>query len=213
VNPAAGSLVQGTTNVLNYTRAYYDLEGLTTKVRSANQKITNVYKDYEDLGFNNVERVINVAGAFVIIALVVIAILAFLHLLYFADSVRDKILFHLGMTVLRVILLGLAFIVLVGSLVAFLAFLGITDAFDEDITNCTAGYCRKFIDSTKRDNVGTSVDALGVTFYISETISWGAEGGWYLVLACIPLSLFLLVGIFLNKFPIPIDSIRTGEAL
>jgi len=90
--------------------------------------------------------------------------------------------------------------------IAFLAWTGITQAFASDIPNCVSGPCLKFVDSE------TSVTVTGgVT--ITRDIAWGPTAGWYLALACIPVSIVFTIIVTLNKYPIPIDSIGTGEAL
>ena len=43
---------------------------------------------------------------------------------------------------------------------------------------------------------------------------WVPQAGWYVVLSSIPVALVLLVVVFINKFPLPIDSeASSGEAL
>merc|ERR1711881_603781 len=116
------------------------------------------------------------------------------------DSLRNKFLFWVGMGTMRIIVIVTVFLILVSSIIAFLGFLGITAAFDSDNPNCQHGPCRKFIDSP----------ATKTTHQVQE---WGASVGWYLTLGCIPVSIILLIVTVLNKFPIPVDSVGSGEAL
>jgi hypothetical protein len=82
-----------------------------------------------------------------------------------------------------------------------------TGAFLEDNPMCTQGPCRRFQD-TIRQELGTSN---GVSTAL--VLDWGAESGWYIDLACIPLSIVLLIVTLFAKFPIPIDSVAAGESL
>jgi hypothetical protein len=205
-----------TTTTLNYTRRYYDLQGLTNTMKSTTGTETSRFSDHNDDN-SNVWSIFKLCEAFVIIGLVLSGLLAFFLALCFADSVRNKLLFWAGMNVLRISLMVVGILVLISSTIAFLGFLGITDAFDEDIPNCTLGYCRKFIDSQKNEMGIQMVQVSGATaaanYAITATTSWGAEAGWYLVLATVPMAILLIILVVLNKFPIPIESVGSGEAL
>ncbi len=48
---------------------------------------------------------------------------------------------------------------------------------------------------------------------MNSNMTWGPAAGWFLFLACIPLSLLLTIVAGLNNYPVPIDSLGSGEAL
>merc|ERR1711881_734547 len=107
--------------------------------------------------------------------------------------------------------LAQAFTLIPLLLVGILLLIHILYFFDEDNSTCSIGPCQKFTSSVQTEAGNESVD--GVNSRITLTTSWGPEAGWYLVLASIPISLFGLIVVVLNKFPIPVDSMGTGEAL
>merc|ERR1711991_216369 len=197
--PVDSSDVQVSSQTLNYTKLFFDFEGQTQQIKDASARVTNT------------EDVFQLAQAFTLIPLLLVGILLLIHILYFFDAVRNKVLFWVGLTSLRVILVVTLVLIVVAEAIAFLGFLGITDAFDEDNSTCTIGPCQKFTSSVQTEAGNESVDS--VNSRITLTTSWGPEAGWYLVLASIPVSLFGLIVVVLNKFPIPVDSMGTGEAL
>jgi len=209
--PVDSSDVQVGSQTLNYTKLFFDFEGQTQQIKDGSARVTNTFTSYGDLGASNVEDVFQLAQAFTLIPLLLVGILLLIHILYFFDAVRNKVLFWVGLTSLRVILVVTLVLIVVAEAIAFLGFLGITDAFDEDNSTCTIGPCQKFTSSVQTEAGNETVDS--VNSRITLTTSWGPEAGWYLVLASIPCSLFGLIVVVLNKFPIPVDSMGTGEAL
>merc|ERR1712167_296312 len=159
--PVDSSDVQVGSQTLNYTKLFFDFEGQTQQIKDASSRVTNTFTSYGDLGASNVEDVFQLAQAFTLIPLLVVA-----------------------------------------EAIAFLGFLGITDAFDDDNSTCTIGPCQKFTSSVQTESGNETVDS--VNSRITLTTSWGPEAGWYLVLASIPVSLFGLIVVVLNKFPIPV---------
>merc|ERR1712146_872462 len=124
--------------------------------------------------------------AFVIIGVVLSALLTFTLSLCFFDGLRNKFLFWIGMGTLRIVVI-------------------VTAAFESDGgSSCNYGPCRKFMSPSSRTNAGANLD---------EVQEWGAREGWFLTLATIPISILLLIVVVLNKFPIPVDSVGSGEAL
>merc|ERR1711959_331643 len=122
--------------------------------------------------------------AFVIIGVVLSALLTFTLSLCFFDGLRNKFLFWIGMGTLRIVVIA---------------------AFESDGgSSCNYGPCRKFMSPSSRTNAGANLD---------EVQEWGAREGWFLTLATIPISILLLIVVVLNKFPIPVDSVGSGEAL
>ncbi len=74
-----------------------------------------------------------------------------------------------------------------------------------------SGPCNKFVDS-QTTSLGTYTH-LGAVYNMNQSMNWGPAAGWFLFLACIPLSLLLTIVAGLNNYPVPIDSIGSGEAL
>jgi hypothetical protein len=208
---SSGSSVQVGSQTLNYTKFFFDFEGQTKQVRDQSKRVTNTFTSYSDLGITNVEAVFSLSQAFVLLGLLVAGVLALLHVMYFFDGVRNKVLFWIGLTPLRVVLILLIVLVLVSEAIAFLGFLGITKAFDADNADCTIGPCQKFTDSVTTQ-LGTQV-VDGASTLVTQTTQWGPDAGWYVVLASLPVTLISLIVVVLNKFPIPVDSMSTGEAL
>jgi hypothetical protein len=208
---SSGTEVQVGSQTLNYTKFFFDFEGQTMQVRSENKRIVNTFTSYDDLGISAVEGVFRLSQAFTLLALLLAGILALLHILYFFDAVRNKILFWVGLTTLRVILIVLIILVVVCEAIAFLGFLGIQEAFESDNADCTIGPCKKFSDSVSTE-IGTRT-INSASSLVTQTSSWGPDAGWFVVLASIPITLLVLIVVVLNKFPIPVDSMATGEAL
>jgi len=186
--------------VLNSTSYLYSLQGITTKVVSNSQVETNSFNFYVDASARF--SIVKLSQAFTLIALIVSALLAVVLTLNFFASFRDKLIFTIGATLLRNIIVVSGILIVISVVIAFLAWTGITQAFATDIPNCISGPCLKFVDSET-----------SVTGTITRDLSWGPAAGWYLVLACIPVSILFTIIVTLNKYPIPIDSIGTGEAL
>merc|ERR1711981_423867 len=161
---------------------------------------------------SDVRNVFKTSQAFVIIALVIAFVLSVLLSLFFFDRIRNKFIFSFGMSVTRVFVAVLALLAAISTTIAFLVFLGVTQAFEEELTTCTEGPCRAFIDTIRTEGLKDTND--NVEYDLIRTQQWGPECGWYLTLAAIPTSVLLLAVVVLNKFPLPIDSeASSGEAL
>jgi hypothetical protein len=203
------------TYTVSYTRECYDLEGVTSTMKATSSSTeTSTFKQYQSS--TSVWSVFKLCQAFVLIGLLTAALLSFFLVLCFANALRNKLLFLLGMNVLRIVLFLIAALILISVIIAFLGFLGITTAFNDDTPSCVRGTCQRFSDSVKTTLPGTtSTQVAGVArnLALTQSTSWGAHAGWFLVLACIPLAIFLAIIVVLNKFPIPVDSVGSGEAL
>jgi len=103
------------------------------------------------------------------------------------------------------------------EIVAFLAFLGISDKIASDSPNCLSGPCQKFADTVTtqlgKSEITISGEVLDVKVSLQQIATWGPTAGWYLVLATIPLTVLATIIVVINRFPIPVDSLGTGEAL
>jgi len=189
----------------NYTRVYYDLNGFT-KVQAVTGTVSNTFSSYDKSNLNYVYVLVKLVQAFVLIALVFSLVVATALALFLFDSVRNKILFAIGTKVARIVIALGALVVLISTIIAFLAFLGFTNSLNLDVANCVEGPCKFFAHSTT-----TTPDP---TTGVSQTETWGPAAGWWIDLATIPVALLLLVVVIVNKFPLPIDSeASSGEAL
>jgi len=204
-----------TTFALNRTKTCYDLEGASTDIYSAVVGTAHIasFKEYDSS--SSVWSTMKLCRAFTLIALILSGLLMIFLLVCFADTVRNRLLFSCGMNVLRLVLLLISLIILVSLIIAFLGFLGVTNAFSEDTPACTQGYCKHFSDSTK-ENLGSTVvvnNGVTQTVQIVYQTNFGPDAGWFLTLAMIPVAIILCILVVLNKFPIPVDSVGSGEAL
>jgi len=191
--------------IISSTTFLYSLQGITTKTSTNNQKVqTNTFNLYVDGSARF--SIVKLSQAFTLVALIVSALLSILIALNFFASFRDKLIFTIGATLLRKLIVVSGILIVISVVIAFLAWTGITQAFANDIPNCITGPCLKFVDSESN----STITALGTEV---RDIAWGPTAGWYLVLACIPVSILFTIVVTLNKYPIPIDSIGTGEAL
>merc|ERR1712167_560145 len=187
------------TSELNFTKVRYDLEGFTVESKTSAGTIDKDFFTYNSRTGSDVRNVFKTSQAFVIIALVIAFVLSVLLSLFFFDRIRNKFIFSFGMSVTRVFVAVLALLAAISTTIAFLVFLGVTQAFEEELTTCTEG-----LKDTSE----------GVEYDLIRTQQWGPECVWYLTLAAIPTSVLLLAVVVLNKFPLPIDSeASSGEAL
>jgi hypothetical protein len=193
----------------NSTNVDWSMEGVSTTIRPTNGVSTNKFAEYDSS--SSVWSTMKLMQAFVLIALIVAGILSIFLIICFACAIRNQLLFLLGMNVLRIALLAIAVLILVSLIIAFLGFLGITNAFSDDNPSCQFGYCRRFQDSTK-ENLGT-MTVSGQTGAVFVQRNYGPNAGWYLTLGCIPVAIILTIIVVINKFPIPVDSVTIGEAL
>merc|ERR1711916_233956 len=195
------------TSELNFTKVRYDLEGFTVESKTSAGTIDKEFFTYNSRTGSDVRNVFKTSQAFVIIF-----VLSVLLSLFFFDRIRNKFIFSFGMSVTRVFVAVLALLAAISTAIAFLVFLGVTQAFEEELVTCTEGPCRAFIDTIRTE--GLKDTASGVEYDLIRTQQWGPEAGWYLTLAAIPTSVLLLAVVVLNKFPLLIDSeASSGEAL
>merc|ERR550514_1156478 len=186
---------------LNYTRMDWTVEGVTERIKATSDTEKVRFTEYSNDTSSDTWSIFKLVQAF---TLITAGILGIFVVLTFVDSIRNKLLFVMGMTVLRILLVVSSIVILLSVSIAFLGFLGITDAFSADIPNCTFGFCKKFSDSTK-DDVGTTTVS-GATVGLTMNTSWGPTEGWYITLATIPLAVGLILITVINKFPIPVES-------
>jgi hypothetical protein len=190
--------------VLNSSKLFYDLDGIRSETKSTGQQIaTTTRTEYSRTAMPKVFATVKLAQAFVLIGLILTFFVAVILLIFVFDPIRNKVIFSFGMSLTRFILLALVLLALASVIIAFLGFVGLTNAFKADQPECNDGPCRSFSSSV--------TSPYGATSKLEE---WGPQAGWYVVLSSIPVALVLLVVVFINKFPLPIDSeASSGEAL
>jgi hypothetical protein len=203
---------------LNTTTVAYTLEGIKTQVSvisdptTLRQSIVESYSTFDSNSGGYVKGYFKTSQAFVVIVLVVSFVLTVLLTLFQLDRVRNWFIFSIGMSFTRIAITLLAALVVLSSVIAFLSFLGLPQAFKDEIPNCVDGPCREFSNSIKLSDL---LEVQGAnTYSLVNTRTWGPVEGWFIVLGIIPVSVVLLALIVLNKFPLPIDSeASSGEAL
>jgi hypothetical protein len=212
--PAVGA----STFSMNTTTVAYTLEGIKTQISVISdptplrQNIVENYATYDANSGGYVKGYFKTSQAFVVIVLVVSFVLTVLLTLFQLDRVRNWFIFSIGMSFTRIAITLLAALVVLSSVIAFLSFLGLPQAFKDEIPNCVDGPCREFSNSIKLSDL---LEVQGAnTYSLVNTRTWGPVEGWFIVLGIIPVSVVLLALIVLNKFPLPIDSeASSGEAL
>ena len=190
-------------SLYNYTQTTFDMYGQTVSTQAANTKIVRTTQStYVQLGATNVNSQFKIQQAFVLIALLTAGLLFVAHTLYFFDGFRNKILFFVGITALRTLLIIALLVVIASEVIAFLAFLGLSDKIASDNANCLSGPCQKFSD-TVTTQLGQQNIAIGTEASVAVTLQyitrWGPTAGWYLVLATIPLSVLATIIVVINR--------------
>jgi lipopolysaccharide export LptBFGC system permease protein LptF len=214
-NQGSSGTIQLVSTTVNSSIVNYDLDGFKqvdekTAQASIRGSTTTRFYSYDQRGSNAVRNIFRLVQAFTYIAVVMVFLLLAFLVVFFADRLRNKLIFAIGMNVTRFVVLFFGIAVVISEIVAFLGFLGITNAFQSERTICTDGPCQDFVSRIQSD-YNNQPTAGETTSTIRE---WGATTGWYLTLANIPISVVLLIIVASNKFPMPIDSDATsGEAL
>jgi hypothetical protein len=209
----SASSLTASTNQINSTKIYYDLNGIKTVISIAGTVRSSNFQNYPLS--NQLRDITKTSQAFVLIALLTAFILVVILFTFFFDRIRNKLIFAIGMTLTRVIAVLFAAVILVSVIIAFLVYIGVVRAFKNDTQNCVDGPCRKFVDSSSTDVIGTAtVNGVSQTGTITQTLSWGPIEGWYITLATTLPAIVLILIVVVNKFPLPIDSeASSGEAL
>jgi hypothetical protein len=209
---SAASLT-ATSSQINSTKIYYDLNGIKTIISVAGTVRSSTFQNYPLS--DSLRDVTKTSQAFVLIALISGFILLTLLFTFFFDRIRNKLIFAIGMTLTRVIAVLFCALILVSVIIAFLVYIGVVKAFKDDTQNCVDGPCRKFVDSSSTDRIGTAtINGATVSGTITESLSWGPIEGWYITLATTLPAIILMLVVVVNKFPLPIDSeASSGEAL
>jgi len=210
VPSVTGSSTSATSDTLLYNRTdvTWNLQQRTTKTYF-DRKETNIATTYS--GDQAIFSIIKLVQAFAITALLLSGILSIYFFLVFFAGFRAKVVYSWGATGARRIAMLLSLFVVISVIIAFLATTGITNALRTDNPLCTDGPCNKFVDS-QTTSLGTYTYN-SIVYNMNQSMTWGPAAGWYLFLACIPLSLLLTIVAGLNNYPVPIDSLGSGEAL
>jgi hypothetical protein len=205
LNPSSGMNAVVSVSTLNQTTIVYDLIGFrTSTMKSGSKAKLQSYKTHSLSEMPSVASIFRVCTAFVLIALILSLAVSVIQLIFLNEYIRNKLLFLVGMSNFRISLISVSGLIIVSTLIAMLAFLGISAAFKIDQPFCSEGPCRDFSSS-----VSSSFDD-----QTKSVTKWGPDAGWYITLSSIPLSVVLLYFISINKFPLPmVFEASSGEAL
>merc|ERR1712072_916341 len=146
-----------------------------TQTNEVNGAITVTAYQYSQRGSNAVRNIFRLVMAFTYLALIAVFMLLAFLVVFFADRLRNKIIFAIGMSP-RFVILGFAVVAVISFVVAFLGFLGIREAFQSELTTCNDGPCQDFVKRTESEfknqpSAGTDT---------SNIRQWGPTTGWYL---------------------------------
>jgi len=194
---------------INSTMSYWNFDGVTTVVKTP-------YEDGETLGYqrtssyvehrsdSEVKKLFRLIMAFVLICLITAFVLAIVLFLIQSESLRNKIFSCAGHRASHALVIILTVIMLLSACVAFLALVGVTNAFENDSPGCEQGYCRKYIDWVV-DDLGIVVLRDPVTGEESMRrfevlLHWGPDAAWYLALCAIILSAVVLFAVLMMPF-------------
>ena len=134
--------------VLNSSKLFYDLDGIRSESKPSGQNIaTTTRTEYSRTAMPKVYATVKLAQAFVLIGLILSFIVAVILLIFVFDPIRNKVIFSFGMSLTRFILLALVLLALASVIIAFLGFVGLTNAFKADQPECNDGPCRTFSSS------------------------------------------------------------------
>ncbi len=207
LNPASGMNAVVATTTLNQTTILYDLIGFRTIAqRSGSKAKAQSYKSHTFAEMPSVTAIFRVSTAFVLIALILSLAVSVVQLIFLNEYVRNKILSLAGVYNFRIALIAASMLIVISTVIALLAMLGISIAFKTDQPVCTEGPCRDF---------SSSVTSLYDDGPVRSVTKWGPDAGWYITLVAIPVSVILLYLVIRNRFPLPtvFDGGSTGEAL
>ena len=206
LNPSSGMNSIATTTTLNQTTIMYDLIGFRTITqRSGSKAKVQSYKSHTVADMPSVAAIFRVCTAFILIALIVSLSVSIIQLIFLNEYIRNKFLFLVGMSNFRISLISVSVLIIVSTVIAMLALLGISAAFKIDQPFCSEGPCRDF---------SSSVSSVYDDGAVKSVTKWGPDAGWYITLASIPLSVIVLYCLAINKFPMPvIFEAASGEAL
>jgi hypothetical protein len=191
---------------LNQTTIVYDLIGFrTSTMKSGSKAKMQGYKSHSLTEMPSVATIFRVCTAFVLIALILSLAVSVIQLIFLNEYIRNKLLFLVGMSNFRISLISVSVLIIVSTVIAMLALLGISAAFKIDQPFCSEGPCRDF---------SSSVSSVYDDGAVKSVTKWGPDAGWYITLASIPLSVIVLYCLAINKFPMPvIFEAASGEAL
>jgi hypothetical protein len=198
---------------INRTLTEYDVQGVTQELSvgtsGSSSRLNNFDWGESDVG-GNVKYVFYLIKSFLIVGVVFSVMLILLVVSLFFRVVQVKLLpFPQKLFHAMLFLIGL--LSFVGGFVAFAELMSMPSALDDDIPNCTDGFCKKF-SGTSASKIDSDSD--GTVDTVIES-SWGPTTAFYTTLVAfllmIPASFMVLV----NKIPTAEfgDEEETGVAL
>jgi len=219
--PSSADLPDGKDSLINSTKTFYDLQGFKVETKGIDlsfslrtETLRTTFETYDE--DSKVFEIMKVVQAFVLVSLLSTLVCTTILCAFLFERIRLKALYALKNNT-RLLVLIFAILAFIASLIAFLSFLGIQDAFDEDIDVCDEGPCKRLVDHIETSSkIPTPENADTTETEVTQfhTRDWRPVAGWYLTLATIPLALVLIVVILINQFPMPLNSdSSSGEAL
>ena len=195
-------------STLNSTFVTYDLFGIRSLILSPDvmasrrhictrlqNKVPAQVDSYESLlssSSTNVSYVFRLSQASVITACLTSIALCAYSLLFTEESIRNKIIFKLGLAFMQTMPRVLSLILVVSVFASFLALLGLGAAFKKDRAGCDRGACLSLSGSS------TSQDTAGA---VMSAIAWGPQAGWFVALVAAPICLLVAYLVVTNRLP------------
>jgi hypothetical protein len=151
------------------------------------------YESLESASMSSVSSIFRLAQTSTIIASLTTVLFSAHLLLFSVDSIRKLITtIKFGRALARNIPHALSFVLICSVSLSFLAFLGLSAAFKNDLLGCDTGPCQSLSGSASYVH-----DAKGV---VSVT-SWAPQSGWFVAMATFCISLFAVFLVATNPIP------------
>ena len=114
-------------------------------------------------------------------------------LLSSVDSVRNMISLKVGRSLTRTIPHALGLVLFISVSVSFLALLGLSSAFKNDLLSCNTGPCQSISGSSSFEQTSDSI--------VSES-AWAPQAGWFVMMAAAFISLLAVSLVATNRDPL-----------
>jgi len=148
LNPSSGMTTVATSATLNQTTIVYDLIGFRSiRQMSGSKAKAQSYKAHTLAEMPSVTAIFRVSTSFVLITLILSLAISVFQLIFLNDYIRNKILYLVGMSNFRIALIAASVVIVISTIIALLALLGVSTAFKLDQPVCTEGPCRDFSSS------------------------------------------------------------------
>lgn len=198
-NPSSGATeISGQTRI-NRTLTNYDVNGVTQELTVGTSGTTTTISNFDwgtDDVDGDVQHVFYIIESFLILGVLFTIVLAAILITQFFRLVQVKLL-PFPQKFWRFILFLFAFVAFVGGFVAFFELMAMPKALKNDISGCSAGYCRKF-QGSEQDKLDTSGN--GTVDAVLE-ITWGPSVAFYTTLVAYLLLIPVAFIVLVNRIP------------